>query len=62
MIRDRNLSLGWTDGARLARLLLFLDGGDRLLGGVVQVFRRCDGQAALRQNPLGLLDVGPWRT
>ena len=41
---------------------LFLDGGHCFLGGVIQVLRRCDGQAALSQNPLGLVDVGPWQT
>lgn len=37
---------------------LFLDGGHGFLGSVVQVLCRCDGQAALGQNPLGLMDVG----
>lgn len=37
----------------------FLDGGHGLDGGVVQVLRRRDGQAALAQDPLGLVHVGP---
>lgn len=42
--------------------ILFLDGGHSFLGGVVQVFCGRDGQAALGQNPFGLVDVGPWQT
>lgn len=45
-----------------AESFLFLDGGHGFLGGVVQVVRCRDGQAALAQNPLGLVDVGPWQT
>lgn len=41
---------------------LFLDGGHGFHGGVIQIFCCCDGQAALGQNPLGLMDVGPWQT
>lgn len=41
-------------------LFLFLDGSHGFDGGVVQVLRCCDGQAALVQDPLGLVNVGPW--
>lgn len=49
---------GLCDGQRSAAELLLLDGGDRFHSGVVQVLRCCDGQAALRQDPLGLVHVG----
>lgn len=35
------------------------DGGHSFDGGVVQVLGRRDGQAALAQDPLGLVHVGP---
>lgn len=44
------------------RTFLFPDGGHCFLGGVIQVLCWCDWQAALSQNPLGLVDVGPWKT
>lgn len=46
---------GWTSA------LLLLNGGHGFHGGVVQVLRCCDGQAALRQDPLGLVHVGSWQ-
>lgn len=42
--------------------LLLLNGGHGFHGGVVQVLRCGDGQAALRQDPLGLVYVGSWQT
>lgn len=44
-------------GRSVARLLL-LNGGDGFHRGVVQVVGGHDGQAALRQDPLGLVHVG----
>lgn len=46
--------------AERGRSFLFVDGRHDFLGGVVQVLCRGDGQAALTQDPLGLVDVGPW--
>lgn len=50
-----------TGGRRSETGLLLLDGGDRFRGCVVQVLRCCDGQAALRQDPLGLVHIGSWQ-
>lgn len=41
---------------------LLLDGGHCFLGGVIQVVCGGDGQAALGQNPLGLVHVGSQQT
>lgn len=41
---------------------LFPDGGHCLLGSIFQVLRCRDGQAALSEDPLGLVHVGPWNT
>lgn len=46
-------------GRKAARHAFSLpDGGHGFDGGVVQVLRRRDGQAALAQDPLGLVHVG----
>lgn len=59
VLRPASGSLGRTEGWNPA--LLLLNGGHRFRCGVVQVLRRCDGQAAVRQDPLGLVHVGSWQ-
>lgn len=50
----------WTVWDWLVNFLL-LNGGHCFHGGVIQVFRCCDWQAALVQNPFGLVDIGSWQ-
>lgn len=56
---DLRMNVGVGGGQSYIESFLFLDGGHCFPGSVIQVFCCCDGQAALRQNPLGLVDVGP---
>lgn len=59
--RDRRAETGGPRPAGQNSALLLLNGGHGLHGGVVQVLRCGDGQAALRQDPLGLVHVGSWQ-